>query len=173
MERIWSPWRSQYIETFKDESKKSDCFICDAINANENNINKEIEQNNRDFLVVARRESCIIMMNKYPYNSGHTLVAPLRHLSDFEELTALEMSSIMQTIQEVVSATKKTLSPQGFNIGVNVGQAAGAGLPTHLHFHIVPRWNGDSNFMATLNDIKIISSYIEDTRIQLSKELNK
>ncbi|MPN28296.1 AP-4-A phosphorylase [bioreactor metagenome] len=112
-------------------------------------------------------------MNKYPYNSGHTLVVPLRHISNFEDLESDELTSIMLTVQEVITAMKQAFNPHGFNVGINIGTSAGAGLPGHLHFHIVPRWNGDSNFTATIADIKIVSSAIEDTRLQLSALLNK
>jgi ATP adenylyltransferase len=167
MERIWSPWRSQYISSFgeKDDTKNNinnhnTCFICEAINS----INEDVER-----LIVARKKNSIILLNKYPYNSGHTLVAPLQHLSDFQELSGDILVSIMSDIQEVVTAMKTAFKPHGFNIGINVGQSAGAGLPGHLHFHIVPRWNGDSNFTATIADMKVISSSMEQTRLQLTK----
>jgi len=165
MERIWSPWRSQYIDNLNAEKNKTEkkCFLCEAINSK--------ESSNKENLIVARREKCIIIMNKYPYNSGHILIVPLRHIADFSELENEELVSIMNTIQEVVAAMKKLFNPHGFNIGINIGQAAGAGLPDHLHFHIVPRWNGDANFTATVADIKIISHSIEDTRAKLAEQL--
>jgi len=167
MERIWSPWRSQYIDNLNDNDKKNKiekkCFLCDAINSDGNS--------NKENLIVARREKCIIIMNKYPYNSGHTLIVPLRHIADFLELENEELVSIMNTIQEVVAAIKQLFNPHGFNIGINIGQSAGAGLPDHLHFHIVPRWNGDANFTTTVADIKIISHSIEDTRAKLAEIL--
>lgn len=174
MERIWSPWRSQYIDTLKNTTKnKSDCFICDAINASKDITDKTtFEQITKEFLIVAKREHCIVIMNKYPYNSGHTLVAPLKHISEIEKLSAEEITSIMTTIQEVIAAMKKTFVPHGFNVGVNIGQSAGAGLPEHIHFHIVPRWNGDSNFTSTVADIRIISHELESTRLQLVELLN-
>ena len=174
MEKIWSPWRSQYIDTLKDSNKnKSACFICDAVNASKDISDKEtFEQINKKLLIVARRKHCIVIMNKYPYNSGHTLVAPLKHISEIEELSIEEMTSIMITIQEVIAAMKKTFVPHGFNVGVNIGQSAGAGLPDHIHFHIVPRWNGDSNFISTVADIRVISHEIENTRLQLAELLN-
>lgn len=164
MEIIWSPWRSKYIETFKDKSSDSECFLCNAINS---------KDRDEELLIVTRRDKCIVIMNKYPYNSGHTLVVPLRHISNFEDLESDELTSIMLTVQEVITAMKQAFNPHGFNVGINIGTSAGAGLPGHLHFHIVPRWNGDSNFTATIADIKIVSSAIEDTRLQLSALLNK
>ena len=169
MERIWSPWRSQYIDNLKEEKNNTTekCFLCTAINS----ANSDNKNSDEELLIVARREKCIIIMNKYPYNSGHTLVVPLRHIANFEELETDELVSIMNTIQEVVVAMKRLFNPHGFNIGINIGQSAGAGVPDHLHFHIVPRWNGDANFTATIADIKIISHAIEDTRLQLAKLL--
>ena len=165
MERVWSPWRSEYIKTFTDkENKTSDeCFVCDAIAS----IN-----NDKDFLIVTKREKCIVIMNKYPYNSGHVLVCPLRHISQFEDFENEELLDIMNTTKEVIAAMKELFNPHGFNFGLNVGASAGAGLPGHLHFHIVPRWNGDSNFTATIADVKFYASSLEDTRIKLSEILN-
>jgi ATP adenylyltransferase len=165
MEKIWSPWRSQYIETFKDAPTKNECFICAAVNS------KPAEAS--ELLILERQENCIAIMNKFPYNSGHTLVAPLRHIANIEELEIDEMVSIMQMIQRIVAAMKESFNPHGFNIGVNIGLSAGAGLPQHVHFHIVPRWNGDANFTATVADYKIISQSIEDTRMQLLEVLRK
>lgn len=173
MEILWSPWRSQYISTFNEKKNDSNsvlggeslnCFLCDAINSKGEDIER---------LIVTRREKCIVVLNKYPYNSGHTLVVPLRHISDFCELTSEELTDIMQTTQEVITAMKDQMHPHGFNIGINIGQSAGAGLPGHLHFHIVPRWNGDSNFTATISDMKTISTDMERTRQELAKLLNK
>jgi ATP adenylyltransferase len=163
MERVWSPWRSEYIETLNDKDKKeNECFICNAINSS---------NEDEKFLIVARRKKCIVIMNKYPYNSGHILVCPLRHISEFEEFEIDELQDIMITIQEVVAAMKEELIPHGFNIGLNIGYSAGAGLPGHLHFHIVPRWNGDANFTATIADVKFFPTSLEDTRSKLSKKL--
>jgi ATP adenylyltransferase len=173
MEIIYSPWRSQYIENFDIENNTSSCFLCDAVNAFEDLTITSDDDIASKLLLVARRDLCCVIMNKYPYNAGHTLVVPKRHLSDFEMLTQEELLNIMQTIQEVVVVTKQICNPQGFNIGLNVGQAAGAGMPTHLHFHIVPRWNGDSNFTATIGDVKFVASALEDIRIKLANHLWK
>jgi ATP adenylyltransferase len=183
MKRVWSPWRSQYIEQLNEniqtfqgkENKKEednatmhrattkDCFICNAINST---------GKDKELLIVARREKCIIIMNKYPYNSGHTLICPLRHISQFEDFENDELMNIMNTSQEIIVAIKSVLAPHGFNFGINIGQSAGAGLPSHLHFHIVPRWNGDSNFTASIADVKFYPDSLEDTRIKLARILN-
>ncbi len=155
MNRIWSPWRSQYIEQFNDEKQADNCFICHAI---------QEDRQDKELLVIARRKRCIALMNKYPYNSGHILIAPLVHSSEFDALPVDTLSEIMQLTQKIIAIHKQNMKPHGFNIGVNIGLSAGAGLPEHVHFHVVPRWNGDSNFMATLADIKIISSDMAKTR---------
>ena len=164
MERIYSPWRSKYIQSLNVDGTDNCCFICDAINSC---------NNDKEFLVVARRDKSIIMMNKFPYNSGHLLVCPVRHISDFNDFSIEELTELMSIIKETTAVMKDLLSPQGFNIGINVGVSAGAGLPSHLHFHIVPRWSGDCNFIATIGDCKIISESIEDTRTKLYNALNK
>jgi len=110
-------------------------------------------------------------MNKFPYNSGHVLVCPLRHISDYNEFTYEELYSFFGASQKITAIMKHLFNPHGFNIGINIGQSAGAGLPDHLHFHIVPRWNGDCNFTVAIADVKIISESIEDTRVKLSEAL--
>ncbi|MDR0927106.1 MAG: HIT domain-containing protein [Ignavibacteria bacterium] len=162
MDRIYSPWRSQYIESFNEE-KKEECFLCGAIHS----VNE-----NKERLIIARESHCIVLLNKYPYNSGHTLVVPLHHISDLDDLTTDELVAVMATTKKVVSAMKDAFHPHGFNIGINIGQSAGAGLPGHLHFHIVPRWNGDANFTATISDMKVISTAMENTRLALIEKMN-
>lgn len=161
MDILWSPWRSEYIEGFKDETaKKEECFFCAAIE----NPHQDSER-----LVVHRAEHCIVMMNKYPYNSGHLLVAPLRHIAEFQELNPIELSDIMLMLQRCEMILSSLYKPQGFNIGANLGRAAGAGVPSHLHFHILPRWYGDTNFMATIGDIKVVSESIAKAHQQITE----
>jgi ATP adenylyltransferase len=162
MKQMWSPWRSQYIETFKDKDKKNQCFICEAI------ANQDLEKD-KELLVVKRSKFCIAILNKFPYNSGHILVAPLRHISVFEELQPEELADIMNLVQKAIAIQKQLFSPHGFNIGVNIGVAAGAGLPSHIHFHIVPRWNGDSNFTAVFADMKVISADLKKMQEEVSE----
>ena len=164
MKHLFSPWRSQYIHSLADNKKShpNDCFICDAVN---------LENQEKELLIVARRSLCIVIMNKYPYNSGHVLVCPKRHISNYFDFTAHELTEIIQTTQDITNVMDEIMKPHGYNIGINIGHAAGAGLPQHLHYHIVPRWNGDCNFISTLADIKIISEAIEETRFKLSEAL--
>ncbi len=166
MDVMWSPWRSQYIGTFKDEIEKSkeDCFICAAA--------QDVE-NDQERLVVFRGKYSFALLNKYPYNNGHVMITPYRHIGDFELLNSDEMTEIMQIAQKVVSALKTIYNPHGFNIGANIGQSSGAGLPGHFHLHLVPRWSGDTSFMSTLADIKVVSISLEDTWNALSGILNE
>ncbi len=154
MKTLWSPWRSQYIETFSDESSKAndDCFICDAI-AN--------DADDKAGLIVARFENVVVLMNKYPYNSGHLLVTPKRHTGDILELTTDELCELNIVCQKSVEILTNLYHPDGFNIGANLGVCAGAGLPGHLHYHVLPRWVGDTSFVSTLSDTKVISFDME------------
>lgn len=159
MNQLWSPWRSQYIDSFSDTKKKSHCFLCDAAN------NPAEDDEN---LVVARREHCFVIMNRYPYNAGHILVAPMKHTGTMAGLDSDILSCVMDTISEASQVLEEVFSPDGINIGANIGKAAGAGVPDHIHFHLLPRWNGDTNFMATLADVKVVSSALEDSRDKIA-----
>ena len=161
MNNLWSPWRSKYIESLKDEDKKKprECFFCDAYSKTENS---------RELLVVARSQNCFVMMNKFPYNNGHLLIAPNLHLAELEDLSEEVLAEIMFVIRKAKKVLEKVFVPHGFNIGLNLGRVAGAGVPGHLHFHIVPRWNGDTNFMPVLSEVKVISQSLEDTQEMIS-----
>lgn len=161
MNQLWSPWRSQYIDSLSDANGKqnSDCFLCDAVNN---------PSNDKENLVIARRKHCFVIMNRYPYNSGHILIAPMQHTGDMAALSSEQLHCIMHTISEATVIMQEAFSPDGLNIGANIGRAAGAGLPDHIHFHVLPRWNGDTNFMATFADIKVVSSSMEETRDKLT-----
>lgn len=156
MEKIFSPWRSQYIQSFKDENLCNDntCFLCEASKA---------EQNLKELLVVARREKCFVILNRFPYNSGHLMIVPYRHIADIEDLTPEELNDMLHVVQESVSILKEAYKPHGFNIGINIGREAGAGVPGHIHIHIVPRWNGDTSFIPVLADVKVVSDSIRDS----------
>lgn len=154
MDTIWSPWRSKYIATFKETPSASDCFLCDAA--------KDIG-NDKEMLVLSRKEHCFVIMNRYPYNNGHLMIAPYSHTGNFEEFTSEMLTELMLTVQEAINILKKTHHPHGFNIGMNIGREAGAGVPDHIHVHVVPRWNGDTNFMPVLSDVKIASDSLENS----------
>ncbi len=161
MDILWSPWRSKYIDTFKDEDKekKDICFFCEAINAPERD---------EELLVVTRRKLCFAMLNRFPYNNGHILIAPYRHIGEFDKLTREEMTAIMELINDTIKMLDSCVKPHGYNIGANLGREAGAGVPGHLHFHIVPRWNGDTSFMPLISETKIVSQALEDNQKEFS-----
>ena len=123
-------------------------------------------------LVVARPEGALVMLNKFPYNSGHLLVAPARHAGALAELPAAEAAQLMEALRGAVALVERVLAPDAFNVGANLGRAAGAGIPDHLHFHAVPRWNGDTNFMPVLGDTKVINEHLEATAAKLRAALD-
>jgi ATP adenylyltransferase len=147
MEKLFSPWRSQYISSFSKEEIEDQCVLCDAYRSGDEG----------ESLVVYRGKEAFILMNRFPYNSGHLMVIPARHTADFQSLTNTELSEMMLLLAASERALRELSQPQGFNIGMNVGRASGAGIDAHLHWHIVPRWNGDTNFMPILADVKIVS----------------
>ncbi len=159
MKNLWSPWRSQYIESLqKDKSKTTGCIFCDAVNQSINDKNS---------LLVDKGELTLTILNLFPYNNGHLMIVPFRHISDYQFLTDEENLEIMKKLQQAEKALKSIYSPDGFNIGANLGKVSGAGIEDHLHFHIVPRWNGDTNFMPVLGNIKVISQDLLVTKQKL------
>ena len=163
MERLWSPWRSQYIDAFKDKKGDEECVFCSAVNEN-------IED--QDCLVVYKGEDVFTILNLYPYNNGHLMVVPNRHISSISDITTEEFAEITKQIKYTTEGLTKLYSPQGFNIGANVGKAAGAGIDTHLHFHVIPRWNGDTNFMPVVGEVKVISHDLIKTKNNLIEVYN-
>ena len=164
MKKLWSPWRSQYIESFNTGKEKSSCVFCDAVDAN-------LEDDK--CLKVYDGKKCFVMLNLYPYNSGHTMIIPKRHLSKYDELEEDEMNEVMKISKIVMRALENIMKPQGFNFGANLGKAAGAGIDDHLHFHLLPRWNGDTNFMPALGEVKIISQDLIQTKKLLVEAIKK
>ena len=149
MENLWTPWRIKYIEDQRDDG----CFFCKYIQEEDDKENK----------VLYRSQFSFVVMNIYPYNSGHLMVVPYKHTGDVSELSEESLGDMMFLMRSCVSVLKKMLKPDGFNIGMNIGKVAGAGVKDHIHLHIVPRWNGDTNFMPVLADIKTIPEHIEET----------
>lgn len=158
MEKLWSPWRSKYIESFKSDEDKSKCIFCQMM---------DLDSNNLDNLVVDNSELTITVLNLYPYNNGHLMVIPKHHTKDFYALSKAELTESFQKLQQAEKALTKVLNPHGFNIGANIGRVAGAGIEEHIHFHIVPRWSGDSNFMPVIGDVKVISQDLRETKSKL------
>lgn len=158
MDKLWSPWRSQYIDSFKEVKKNDDCIFCGQ---------ESRDVNDESNLLVYKDKHTFIVLNLYPYNSGHLLVVPYRHTSDFISFNDEENQEIMRNLQLSARALQIAMSPHGFNVGANLGKSAGAGIDSHIHFHIVPRWNGDINFMPALGEVKIISQDLLATKRNL------
>lgn len=150
MDQLWAPWRLANAKA-NSTAPKSDCFVCWG----------HRDTNDRENLVVYRTELSVVVLNRFPYNNGHLLVCPKRHEGSFEALTTDELLDLQQTLALMIKSLKAIMNPDGFNVGLNLGKAAGAGLPGHLHWHIVPRWNGDTNFMPVLAQTKVISQSLE------------
>lgn len=150
MERLWAPWRMEYIEKCDEPCA---CIFCELPK----------KGNDRENLILFRGEHSFVIMNKFPYAVGHLMVAPYRHTSDLNDLPAEELTDIFLNTRECVNILKKAMNPQGFNVGANLGRSGGAGIVDHVHFHIVPRWNGDSNFMPVIGGTKVISEGMEKT----------
>jgi len=141
-ERLWAPWRLGYVLGDKEPG----CFLCRAAE----------EGNDREQLVLYRDEHVVVVLNRYPYNNGHILVSPRRHIGDLLELEPTEQTALWSAVHRCVAALRATMNPQGFNIGANLGKAAGAGVPDHLHVHVMPRWAGDTNFVSTCADMRTV-----------------
>lgn len=160
MDHLHAPWRMEYI---LDINKEQGCVFC----------NKLKEPPGEDNLIIYKGEHTFVIMNKYPYNSGHIMVTPYSHKGDFDELTAEEKLDLMDNITLSVNKLKELMSPEGFNIGLNLGRPAGAGVLGHLHFHIVPRWNGDTNFMTVFDDVRVVPEHLKKTYNSLYKIFNE
>ncbi|MEI8206235.1 MAG: HIT domain-containing protein [Kiritimatiellales bacterium] len=146
---LWAPWRVDYIRG----EKGNGCFLCRIFD----------EKNDRENLLLVRGKTCAVLMNRYPYNSGHLLVAPYRHIAGLVAFTSAETLEMAALTSRAVAVLGEVMAPQGFNIGYNLGEAAGAGLKDHLHQHIVPRWAGDTNFMPVLGGARVIPEALEAT----------
>lgn len=156
MEQIWAPWRMVYIGGERDAG----CVFCD----------KAASAQDEENLVLLRGEKTFVIMNLYPYNNGHLLVMPKRHVGGMEDLDEEEMMELFQMTRKMVKVLGY-FKPQGYNVGINIGRAAGAGIPGHFHIHIVPRWIGDTNFMPVFGDVRVISESLEGTYKKLKQSL--
>jgi ATP adenylyltransferase len=160
MDRLWTPWRMAYI---KGDDRFDGCFLC-ALPARG-------PEHDEESLILARGALSFLIMNKFPYNSGHLVVAPYRHCASYEALTAEEHADMAALTQRAIRALNEVYVPQGFNIGINQGTAAGAGVPDHIHLHVVPRWNGDTNYMTTVSGTKVLPETLEGTYAKLRPHL--
>lgn len=152
MKRLWAPWRLEYIKSPKEKG----CVLCKAGSSRPG-----------DGLLLYRGSHSLVVLNKYPYNNGHLMVAPLRHVADIESLTGEESADIFRLMAHSTRILSESMAPGGFNIGMNLGKAAGAGIDDHLHVHVVPRWRGDDNFMPVLADTKVMPEHLSDTLSRL------
>ena len=157
---LWAPWRIKYIQGL---SKSSDCFICE--------VNKTPGDDDKNF-VLWRSDKSIVILNRFPYNNGHLLIAPLRHIPDLQMSSDEELLELMKLVREAQKALSLAIEPHGFNVGMNFGRCAGAGLPDHLHIHLVPRWDGDTNFMAVCSDTDVVSQSMTEL-LELLKKVSK
>ena len=171
-EQLWAPWRLAYIKADKDRTATAPpaampagaepgCFLCQAA----------ADPAAPERHVIQRGGTCLTVLNRYPYNNGHLLVAPIRHVSRLDALTGDEHLDLSQSLARMTALLEKLLQPEGYNIGLNLGRVAGAGLPGHLHWHIVPRWNGDTNFMPVLGAVNVIPQSLEALRELLTAAL--
>lgn len=153
--RLWAPWRGEYIRSAaaRCAAGKKSCLFCRLRRG----------RDDRADLILRRDELAFAVLNRYPYNNGHLMVAPNRHVADYARLRPEELAAVGALVQRALRVLRKDVSPHGFNIGMNLGRVAGAGEDTHLHMHIVPRWNGDTNFMPALAETKVISEHLEET----------
>lgn len=159
MERLWTPWRMAYV---KDVARLDGCIFCEL----------PAQQTDRENLILARGEKTFVIMNKFPYNSGHLIVSGYRHCAKYEELSPQEHADSAAWTARCLRALSEVYAPDGFNIGVNQGRPAGAGIPDHLHTHIVPRWAGDANFMTTVGETKVLPEALHETYDKIQPILN-
>ena len=153
-EQLWAPWRLEYV---RQADEAPGCVFCVAAAGDD-----------EELLVVARGTAAFVLLNRFPYASGHLMVAPLRHVGDFLDLSADESAEIHALTRTAVAALTSAFGPHGFNVGWNLGRAAGAGVVDHVHEHVVPRWGGDTNFMPVLADVKVIPEHLAETRRRLA-----
>jgi ATP adenylyltransferase len=155
MKQLWAPWRLEYIQSADEETG---CIVCRAAQGDD-----------EEGLVVKRGELAFVLLNKFPYASGHLMIAPYRHEGEFGELTSEEAVEVHRLASAALAALAETMRPQGFNLGWNLGRIAGAGVVDHVHLHVVPRWAGDTNFMPVLADVKVLPEALADARQKLAE----
>ena len=163
MKHLWAPWRMEYIRRKKQSDKKG-CVFC--------NKSKE-KHNDKDNLVLFRGKESFVLMNLYPYNNGHLMVTPYKHVNSIQLLSQSCMNEIMKLSDRSMRIIKKTLKSEGFNFGANIGKAGGAGIEDHIHFHIVPRWIGDTNFMPVIGQTKVMVGGLTETYDELQSNFDK
>ncbi|MGC9399105.1 MAG: HIT family protein [Anaerolineae bacterium] len=156
MKRLWTPWRMPYI--LGEEKRGTGCLFCEAARRSDD------EQT----YLLHRASHCFVMLNRYPYNNGHLMVVPYRHVSSLEALVPESAAELITLVQHTLRILREVYQPDGFNLGVNEGSAAGAGIEEHVHFHVVPRWEGDANYMSVVGETRVIPELLEDSYAQLA-----
>lgn len=159
MRQLWAPWRMAYVGG--GEAARSGCIFCV----------KAGETRDEENLILVRGETCFALMNLYPYNTGHLMIAPYAHVPSIQQMSADSLTEMMTLAQRLLDALQQALGPQGYNLGINQGEIAGAGIADHAHLHIVPRWNGDTNFMPVIADIKVVPEFLESTYQKIRERL--
>ena len=159
MDRLWAPWRIDYIKSEKEKG----CIFCD----------KPAEGDHRRMLILYRGENSFVIMNLYPYNNGHLMIAPYQHTDSTHELNSSSRSEIMELADQIMTIQKNIMNADGFNYGANIGYSGGAGIADHIHFHIVPRWTGDTNFMPVLGHTKVQMQGLQETYNDLRPHFDK
>jgi ATP adenylyltransferase len=159
MQQLWAPWRMEFIHA----PKEKECFLC--------RIAREGPEKDAENFVIRRGRSCFLLMNRYPYNGGHLMAAPFRHKGSLGGLSAEERGEMMELACLAERLLERVAQPDGFNLGLNQGAAAGAGLKDHLHLHVVPRWEGDTNFMPVLGGVRVIPQALEEMHAALRAAL--
>jgi ATP adenylyltransferase len=157
MNYIWSPWRMDYI---MNHVQGADCIFCKAVE----------QEDGPENLVVFRGKLAYVILNRYPYTSGHVMVVPYAHVASLEDLPPQARSEIMELATEAILVLRPAYRPEGFNLGVNLGEAAGAGILGHVHLHVVPRWGGDTNFMSSVGGTRILPESIEDSYVRIRSQ---
>jgi ATP adenylyltransferase len=163
VKRLWSPWRSKYIDSFSEKNRSGKCIFCGIKSAG--------DDANR--FVVWRGKRCFIVMNLFPYNSGHLMVVPYRHRATLQALDDEECLELMNGTKLAIKLLERISHPDGFNVGMNMGRSSGAGIEGHVHIHVVPRWQGDTNFLPVLADTKVISQDMRTTYEKLKQAVRK
>ena len=162
MDNLWAPWRLSYVATNKPVGEQP-CFICRGL----------AQEDDRANLIVWRTALSVVLINRFPYNNGHLLVCPHAHKATLAELTSAELLDGMESVRLMIGVLDELLQPNGYNVGLNLGAAAGAGVPGHLHWHLVPRWAGDTNFMPVLTDTRVIVQSLDTLHGLLSERLSR
>jgi ATP adenylyltransferase len=160
MERLWRPWRMEYVTSADDADG---CIFCNALERKDDDASH----------ILFRDRNVFVILNAFPYNSGHLMVAPNRHVGELHDLSASERAGVMEVTSSSIDILRAAIGPHGFNVGINLGRVAGAGIPGHVHVHVVPRWGGDTNFMPVVGETKVLPEMLEDTDSKLRPFFSK